>query len=469
MARTIRRRRQYSAVPSLVAFFLVASFGILFAGCGGVPPEPPEEFTFTAEDIARFRELAEEQTATGSRLTGTGGTLQRGTGAALSSAKIDLSLLETYRSIRTGADTGKDVYRVTNEFLNVRSSPSVTAEQIERLNRGDAVQVVDFLDASWAKVKLPSGREGFVAQRYIAKLVAEDRLAEEKVKYQGVYFVNFGFVNVRKEADSESEKLGEIPGQSFVRPLAVDAQWARVPFEGKEGYVSMQYLTPFVPNFLVRQDAFTLPILHYRLVDDASVEALGSVVARLKQEGVAIITLKDFRALLLSQEERDQRVNPSTVVLAVSDITPDNVGKLSQTLRSAGVRATLFLQTKHLGLKGITEKDVVTLLANGFDLQSGGHTGDDLRSLTNSQVELEVRQSRQLLEEMTRQPVFAIGYPEGGVNDRVAKFAAEAGYLLGIATSPERTFRREQLLKLPSFVLTANETPEEVLKIAKGE
>src|SRR3989339_1638785 len=55
-------RRSMAAVPprSLVAFLLVASFGILFAGCGGKPPADEEEFAFTAEDLARFRDLARQ-------------------------------------------------------------------------------------------------------------------------------------------------------------------------------------------------------------------------------------------------------------------------------------------------------------------------------------------------------------------------------------------------------------------------
>ncbi|MDD5623118.1 MAG: SH3 domain-containing protein [Candidatus Peribacteraceae bacterium] len=467
------RRSPLASVRPLIAFLLIASFGILFAGCGGTPEKPKvEEFTFTAEDVARFRELAgKNESGSGVLRTGSGAPHLEGVTGATSSELpvLDLSKVSMFEAIRSGPGaTGKDVYRVTNEFLNVRTSPSVTAGQVARLERGEVLTVIEFTDAAWAKVRLADNREGFVAQRYVSKLTSEDRLAQEKKTFDGLYFVNFGFVNVRKEPDAESEKLGEIPGQAFVRPITKDQNWAKVSFQGKDGYVAAKYLSPFLPNFLVRQEEFTLPMLHYRLSQDGALAAMTRHVLTLKQNGVKIITLRSFYDLLLKQEERDARVDPKTVVLLVSDLTAQNVGEASDALRALGVSATFFIQTKQLGLDGITEKMVLNLLANGMDLESGGHTGDDLRSLTNAQVELELAQSRQLLEEYTKRTVVAVGYPEGGVNERVAKYAADTGYLLGVATAPDRTFRREDLLRLPSFVLSPTATDDEVLKIAVG-
>ena len=470
-------RRSMAAVTtrSLVAFLLVASFGILFAGCGGKPPAEEEEFAFTAEDLARFRDLARQADMGESGSTvldlASGATVELTAGQHLPTEPpvLDLSLVKTYDAVRAGPGlTTKESYQVTNEFLNVRAAPNVTSAQVARLVRGEAVTVLEFVDAAWAKVRLADNREGFVSQRYVAKLVSEDQLKKEKEAFQGQYFVNFGFVNVRKAADSESEKLGELPGQSFVKPLSHDENWARISFQGKEGYVAMQYLSPFLPNFLVRQNAFTLPILHYRLAQAGGLAALQRHLPKLKAEGVSFLTMAQFADLLLRQQEKDVRLPPKAVVIAVSDITAQNVREASDALIAAGVKATLFIPTKELGLSGITEKTLLTLQANGFDLESAGHTGDDLRSLTNAQVELELKQSRKLLEEYTHGQVRVVGYPEGGVNDRVAQYAAQAGYLLGVGVAPDRTFQREQLLRLPSFLVSPTATDQEVLTMVKG-
>lgn len=462
---------------SFIAFLLIASFGILFAGCGSPTPASEDDFTFTADDLARFRDLAKQADMTGSgtavpAATASGAVMDIAAGQKLPTEApvLDLSQVKTYDAVRAGPGlTGKDTFQVTNEFLNVRSAPNVTSSQVARLLRGETVTVLEFIDAAWAKVRLTDNREGYISQRYIAKIVSEDQLKKEKEAFAGQYYVNFGFVNVRKGADSDSEKLGELPGQAFVRPVSHDENWARVSFQGKEGYVAMQYLSPFLPNFLVRQNAFTLPVLHYRLSQQGALESLQKHLVALKAEGVSFLTLSDFADLLLRQQEKDIRLPPKAVVIALSDVTAQNVRGASDVLTAAGVDATLFIPTKELGMSGITEKTLLTLKANGFDVESGGHTGDDLRSLTNAQVELELKQSRKLLEEYLGSPVRIVGYPEGGVNERVGQYAAQAGYLLGLGVAPDRSFQREQLLRLPSFLVSPTATDQEVLTMVKGQ
>ncbi len=470
-----RRTSQHSPRP-LVAFLLIASFGILFAGCSRSTEteSTTDEFSFTEQDIAKFREALRDDEdpldvvgsgglSSAPRLTMEGQEIEQ-------KPVVDLSAVSKYDALRSGPGASEeDVYRVTNEFLNVRSAPAVTAEGIDRLDKGAAMKVLEFSDAAWAKVELSRERTGYVTTRYIAKMISEDQLAAEKKKFEGQYFVDFAFLNIRKSQDSNSEKIGELPGQTIIRPITIDGAWARVSYDGKEGYVAAEYLSPFLPNFLVRQSSFKLPIVHYKLVQDGMMDAMVKHLDAFKNAGFTLWTLRDFSNLLEQQQERDVRVNPNTIIVAVSGITPENVKEVSDVLRASGVSASLFLETRHLGIDGITEQMIQTLMANGHDLQSGSHSGDDLRSLTNAQVELEMQQSRKILEDSTKKTVFAFAYPIGGVNDRVAQLAAQSGYLFGVGSAPETTFTRAQFLNLPSILVTASMTNEDVLGLVKGE
>lgn len=443
----------------------------MFAGCTPqeTTPETADEFTFTEDDVARFREIV-----MGEGEVGTGSTAQpRLVGSGPSSADaeaiiLDLSQVNTYNAIRATSTTGENLYRVTNEFVNMRSTPNVTAEQLEQLVRGDVMTVLEFPDAAWAKVQLPNGREGYVSSRYIAMVTSEERLAEQKKKFEGQYFVNFGFLNVRKDPDADSEKLGELPGQSIVRPLSMDDVWARVQFDGKEGYIAVQYLQPFLPNFLVRQESYTVPVLHYDVQRDGIADLLVEHIAALQDADVNIITFKDLTDVLLQQQERDARVDPRSVILAISGLTGDNLKTVSDALRASSVEATLFIQTNQIGIGGITEQAIITMVANGYDVQSATHTGDDLRSLTNSQISLELKQSRQLLEEQTGRAVNAVLYPVGGVNGRVQEIAEEAGYLFGVTDDAQRTYNRDQFLQIPSFSILDSMSTNDVVTIALG-
>lgn len=442
-------------------------------------PEAIQDDTFSAEDAARMQALSgETQTGTGAvaEVPNTmSGTVQSApmldiaanTGGTILPT-MDPALRSKYDAIRTVSKAvDGNVYRVTNEFLNVRSAASVTAGSVGRLLQGDLVTMVEFVNAGWAKIKMSNGVEGFVATRYVAKLTTEEKLKEEEKAFEGTYFVDYAFVNVRKSADVQSEKMGEIPGQAFVKPLSIDRDWARVNFEGKEGYVSMQFLTPFKPAFLVRQDTFVLPILQYNVEQPGMLEALVTHAAKLKESGAKIMTLRELSELVMTQEVRDVRLTPKSVIIAVTGITAENVRKVSDALYGPGIRAVLFIQTKNVGLSGISEKTLSTLVANGFDIQSAGHTGDDLRALTNAQLQLELSQSRQLLEELTKRSVLAIAYPQGGVNERVMQTAAAAGYLFGIGSAPDSTFARDQFLRIPSFMITGGMTADDVSRLVK--
>lgn len=470
---------------SLVVFLLIASFGILFVGCSSPEPDKTfEEFTFTDNDLQRVYEIA-QQGSSSSAVTlsvGTGGTtgaatatVATGTAAVVSAtlttgavATVDQAKVQQYEALRMGgADQAANVYKVNNPFLNVRASMDVSSALLSRLNQGDMLFVLDIPNAEWAKVRLADQREGYVAMRYIAKLTTDQKLAAEKKQYEGKYYVDFAFLNMRKDPSSQSEKIAELPGQAIVTPLSMNGEWARVSYGGKEGYVSSQYLKPFQPTFLVRQEEYSLPILQYKAGDASSMNALPKHMAALKAAGKKVVTLKSLYDVILAQESRDARVSPDWVVLTIAGVSASNVRSVSDALESAGVNATLFIGTKDVGISGITEKTVLNLLANGNDLQSEGHSGDDMRSLTDSQVALELGQSKKILEDLTKREVYVVSYPMGGVNDRVMKKAAEAGFLLGISQSPDRKFVRSQFLRMPSLFVSPGATADDVVRMAK--
>ncbi len=458
----------------LTVFLLVVSFGILFAGCSAPEPDKSmEDFTFSDTDLEQVNQLASSGSAsldlTGSSsdstvlsVSGSGSTVLTDSVAVTA----DPETQAFYDSLRIAVVAqGENLYLVNNPFLNVRATTDVGSALVEKLTQGDIVTVTDFPTAQWAKVKLASGKEGYVSFRYIAKLTTEAKLADEKKAFEGKYFVDFQFVNIRKEPSAQSEKIGELPGQAIVKPISVSGDWARVTFEGKEGYVSLQYLKPFLPAFLVRQDDYTLPILQYQADDAASIAALPKQIAALKAAGKKVVLLKSLYDVVLAQEQRDTRISPDSVALTITGVTAKNVKQVSDALQEAGVGATLFIRTKDLGLSGITEKMVLNLLANGNDLQSSGHTGDDLRSMTDSQVALELGQSKKLIFDVTKKEVYVIAYPSGGINDRVMAAAARMGYLFGLTQSPDKQFSRTQFLRLPSLFVSSGMTPEDIVKL----
>ncbi len=460
---------------SFTAFLIVVSFGILFAGCS-LAPEPEksfEEFTFTEEDLTKVQRL----------FTGTGGTQESGSGSSVAAISLgsgtslmnadstdalrNTSKAKLYASIRVStAGKTESIYKVNNPYLNVRTKMEVNSSLVARLSQGESLTVLDIPNAEWAKVRLIDGSEGYVAFRYLAKLTTEDRFSEEKKAYEGKYYVDYAFLNLRKEPSTTAEKVGELPGQAILKPLSMNREWARVAYNGKEGYVSTQYLKPFQPTFLVRQESYSVPILQYQMTS-GSIEHLKTVLTSLKASGRKLVPLGTIYTAVLSQETRDVRIVPDSTVLTIVGVTAKNIQQLTDLLQKEGVAATFFVETEEIGMSGITERVILNVLANGNEVQSAGHTGDDLRSLTDTQVLLELGQSKKVIESLTKREVYAVAYPLGGVNDRVMTRAEEIGYLFGLTQVPDRVFSRAQFLRLPTIYVTGSANPADISQSVK--
>ena len=450
--------KRYITVPVL----------LLLTACGS-PESEFDTFSFTAEDAEEISALLDQ--IEGEQGEGVeGGEVIEGTDVTVKEVVLDASDAHRFDNLRTSiGSVEENTFRVTNAFLNVRENPTVHAEKVEELSKGDRVKLIEFPSARWAHIQLLDGRKGYVSSSYIAQMVTEAELPEVKKLYEGQYEVNFAYLNVRDTPSSQGLKLGELNGDQIVRPVAFHEEWARVPFDGKEGYVSSEYLRPFTPTFMVRQESFNLPVLRYRGDEPDIADTLVQHLAFLKSQGKKLITMSNFYELINQQEQRDIRLPLDSVLLVIADITSDTISDISDALRASGVKATVFIKTSEIGPEKISPQLIKTLVANGNDIQSAGHVEDDLRSLTNSQVKLDLAQSRQILEDLTGDEIYAIAYPRGGVNERVAEQAVEAGYLFGLTLTPSvgEGVSRSQFLRLPSNVVTPS-TTEQTLKTLVG-
>ena len=479
MSRSLPRRRRRNSggrlsVTPLMVFLLIACFGIFFAGCSsnvsikGPTQEEMSDVSFTADDIARFRELAAASSAMseGSSVPELSVSSAQMPDVGGGAPDLDRSMVATYRGLRQApATAGENQYVVSNSVANLREAPSVGARLVRVLTGGTSVIVLKWENGEWAQVEIPGGEKGFVSVKYLAKPVTQEDLAAKQKYFENMYFVSFQFVNVRSAPNQQGEKLGEIPGKLIVTVKSVENGWATIDFNGKQGYVSMDYLTKFSPAFQVRQGTYSVPVLRYSITDDAALTQLIQHLTALRGKGIRILSFRTFRQMLLDQDKSGTPVSAKNVLIAITNVNVENARKISDALTSNNFGATLFIETKNLGVSGITQKTMLTLSANGLDIQSGGHTGDDLRALTNAQVRLEVEQSRKLIEDATSKPVFAIFFPQGGANDRVEQLAEDAGYLFGIQGSGGKTFTRADLLHLPSVPVTSTTPVEDILTL----
>lgn len=124
---------------------------------------------------------------------------------------------------------------IATDSVNVRSGPDTNYKKLGRLKRGNAVEVLD-ITGKWARIVWKDS-EGYVYAKYLRMA----QTAETDPTAAGAWTA-VGTVNVRSGPDTDYKKLGRIKRGDTVQVLDFSGKWARIVWDGAEGYVYAKYL-----------------------------------------------------------------------------------------------------------------------------------------------------------------------------------------------------------------------------------
>ncbi len=146
-------------------------------------------------------------------------------------SKIFAVFLFVLGTLNLGAQDKYEVISKSN--LNVRRSPSPTAEVLGALTSKELIDVVDFV-GDWAEF-MYKGEKAYVFSKFIAK-----RINNNKPELYTV--VSFSRLNVRNRPSTDSQILGSLESDSKISVLDIIGQWARIPYNGTDGFVNINYI-----------------------------------------------------------------------------------------------------------------------------------------------------------------------------------------------------------------------------------
>ncbi len=195
-------------------------------------------------------------------------------------------------------------------------------------------------------------------------------------------------------------------------------------------------------NALHREFGVRLPILMYHSVGplregfDAFLnippEMFENHLRWLARKGYTTIHLADWIAWC-----RDGKPLPEKpVVLTFDDGYRDTAEFGFPLLKKYGFKGTLFLVTDQIGATnvwdlplGVSEQPLMTReevrfwAVNGIEIGSHSRSHPDLRSCDSGTIAMELKQSREQLEELLGKPVTSFAYPYGYLDDRAPEAA----------------------------------------------
>jgi uncharacterized protein YgiM (DUF1202 family) len=121
--------------------------------------------------------------------------------------------------------------RVIVDILNVRIKPKDTAKVIGQLKRGQIIEIFNTIE-DWFQIVYADKKTAYVSKKHI-EIVRQEK--------SGVITANV--LNIRKQPNSAGEIIGKLKKGDIVNVLKELNEWVRIMYNGKEAYVSKQYIS----------------------------------------------------------------------------------------------------------------------------------------------------------------------------------------------------------------------------------
>lgn len=176
----------------------------------------------------------------------------------------------------------------------------------------------------------------------------------------------------------------------------------------------------------------------------------------LSQHGYQSMTLDQMGAALANKEPLPRK----PVVITFDDGYADFYTQAYPILKSLGLKGLNFVITGLVGAPNYLTWNQITEMAGSGLITFGSHTVHHyaLTYLNNQQVQLEVEQSKNVLQAHVGYPVNWFAYPYGNVNNRVEGIVRQAGYTGAFGTANGDYLSTDYMFTLPRVRVSGGES-----------
>lgn len=214
-----------------------------------------------------------------------------------------------------------------------------------------------------------------------------------------------------------------------------------------------------------------VPVLYYHSVNENSENEV-TITPEMLEKQLDYINDNDYITITMSELYdyliNNQPIPKKSIVITFDDGYMNNYTEAFPLLKEKNMKATIFCVGNSLDGSYYLSKDAIKEMSDyGIDIES--HTVNHLHldTLNYDEQLSEMKNSKNILENITGKDVTAIAYPFGDYNDDSIKAAKEAGYKFAFTTHLGLSDRNDDIYKLDRIYISSNydmNTFKELLK-----
>ncbi len=223
--------------------------------------------------------------------------------------------------------------------------------------------------------------------------------------------------------------------------------------------------TPRIP--LSQVNARILMYHYVREGVDPTADPIGfnlSITPQMLDDQLTLLSSLGYYPLTMADAAAGKG-DKQAVVLTFDDGYADFYTAAYPILKKHGWTATVYIISGKLGDRYMTASQLRELAANGFEI--GAHTVNHRNLATSSptQQDIEIRQSKKQLEQITGQPVTTFAYPSGQYTAETMELVRAAGFTSAVTTHPGIATIYDSAYELPRIRIS----PRVPLSLLKQE
>jgi peptidoglycan/xylan/chitin deacetylase (PgdA/CDA1 family) len=242
----------------------------------------------------------------------------------------------------------------------------------------------------------------------------------------------------------------------------------------KSAMVFLCFLIVLLPSQVFAQQK--VPILIYHSIDEF--KGVGSKELYVTPENFEkqMIYLRDHGFTLLTFEQwEDRNKIKKPIFITFDDGYKNNLNAFDIFRKLKNERfqpkGTVFVLSDFIGRSNrLSPSDLKMMVGSGMiSIQSHTATHPDLTKITNFEIEL--KKSKEKIQQITGEQVIALAYPYGNTNRKVVE-ETKKYYWFGLTTTPELFSEKglkDELYFLPRMYITYSTTLEEFAEIVEGK